>query len=274
MGLYINGYNVEEVKREGNKVYFKLDEEKTEDLIHFLIEEFIDSGELKYLKFAFICNPEKFEKYFEEEVNAEFYRHYEGNIFYVLDKKEVIEQKFGVDIERIIKQNQKYISNLPPSNLVLLFKKIQFDNRFKELVITEKIEHLLDGYYDYRENIEDIIELSQIDKKLVKKAVSKNFDTYILNTIKINFDDFCELGRGHYFEKVRDRIIAIDILYENGLLEEECIKKFKEFISENLEKINKLIKRRIKKENHQDYIKVLIKFLPPEFQIDYISFFI
>ena len=273
MGLYIDGYNIEEVKREGNKVYLKLDEEKTEDLIYSLIEEFINTGKLRYLEFAFICNPEKFKKYFEGEIGAEFDK-YKGDIFHVLDKKEVIEQKFGIDIERIIKQNKKHISRLPPSNLVLLFKKIQFDDRFKELVITEKVEYLLDGYYDYEKNIEDIIQLSQINKELVKKAVSKNFDTYILNTIKINFGDFCGLGRGRYFEKVRDRIIAIDILHENGLLEEECIKKFKEFISENLEKINKLIKRRIKKENHQDYIKVLIKFLPPEFQIDYISFFI
>jgi len=274
MSLFINGYNIEEVKKEGNKVYLKLDKEKIEDLTRFLIEEFINSGKLKYLEFAFVCNPEKFEKYFEEEVNAEFHKYYEKDIFHVLDKKEVIEQKFGVNIKRIIKENQKYISGLPTSNLLLFFKKIQFNDRFKELVITEKVKDLLDGYYDYEKDIEDIIQLSQIDKELVKKVVSKNFDFYILNTIKINFDDFCELGRGRYFEKVRDRIIAIDILHENGLLEEECIKKFKEFISENLEKINKLIKRRIKKENHQDYIKVLIKFLPPEFQIDYISFFI
>jgi len=165
-----------------------------------------------------------------------------------------------------------------------LAKKEIKDDIELELDSTEgNIEFYIDNYkiilerygIDVKEiNVDDIILLSKLNnyKEYIKENI-KIFKQKILEDLDYYYYYF-KFGRGNSFESFTKIIIFVGKLYENDLLDKSILNEVRNFLNERKEKLRKIIKRRIEKENHREYIKYLLKLIGGDLEKEFLVYFL
>lgn len=247
--MFLSAKDIVEVKKEDNKIYIRLDQFKISDLIRI----FVESNDLKYVNLAFHIDREKAKEKIEDDILYELRK---GNIKFYIDYYEIF-QKYGVDVKKIIKEYINSTSSLPARNIYEVVLN-NFINESKGKTLVKDFIKRFDVFWN---NVDDIILLS----KLYKEYVKENVKIFILNeeffgNLKYYYHYF-KFGRGSKFEYFIKMIIFVEKLYENDLLDKSILDKIRDFLIVRKEDLRRIIKRRIEKENHKEYIKHLLKLL-------------
>jgi len=69
-------------------------------------------------------------------------------------------------------------------------------------------------------------------------------------------------------------IIFTEKLYENDLLDKSILDKIRDFLIVRKEELRRIIKRRIEKEKHREYIKYLLKLMGGDIEKEFLVYFL
>lgn len=255
---------IKEVKNE-NGFWIKVNENAEKIIKEKFFELFVDEEKEEYLNFL-----EKSDIIYFLKSNVED----ADEILHILKLEEKLEAKYNINVKEIFKEvikkdDFRYIFI---ERLITVLEKLNLNKEEKNEILEKRLEKENENQiFNFINDITILISnpaYQQYREIVIKKLNEKIND--ILLFLYNNWGDFEKIGRGLTFEDVKELLLELNklkdyITYENK-------NKIKEFLLNN--NIEKIIKRRIKNPAHQNYLKAILNFLPPEIANKYFTYLI
>lgn len=250
---------IKEVKNKKDGFWIRVDKKAEKRIKERFLDLFI-RGEEKYLNFL---DKNDIISILSNIIEAE-------EVLDILKLEKKLEIKYGINVKEILKEaiKKEEFRYLFLGNLLAIFEKLNLHIEEANKILEEKLE---------KENEDKLFSLLEDIKKLVKeerykevgiKKMNEKIDI-ILGFLSNNWEDF-EKGRGFVFNDVKFVLLTLND-FKNYLTDKNK-NKIKEFLLAN--NIEKIIKRRVKNEKHQNYLKVILDFLPPEIANKYLAYLV
>jgi len=243
-----------------------VNENVKKELVDELVYEFAETNEISKLEKAILIDKDYLKDFIFSKLSAMEYYIDNNFILAILNNLDTIEKKLQINLRDKVKEViEKNRGRLDPEVLLKTFEILNYDEQKREEIIRKYLEaineidiSILVRSCDILKNVYPDIVYEVLNNKMKK----------IFEELNRLWYSFYYIGKGWEFEEVKE--IFLEIVKVKDLLSAENKAILSGFLLSN--NIDKLIKKRIKKDKHNEYIKAILEFLPQEMKTKYIVY--
>jgi len=236
------------------------DKETINTLAREYAQEFLYKRNPDFLEHTLIIKNENWvKKFIFEKLSRAITQYYiwDEDLLRMLDNSDIIQKRLNLDLKNEIRKALKNRElGLEPETLLKIFKHLEYPKEHQEELVRKMLETVIKK--DYL-SLETFSFFKEYYPKIVSDVLNQNMDK-VLISLKRYWDGFDKIGRGYEFLLVKNSFLEISKLKD--LINKDNTKKIQDFLVNY--GIEEVIKRRVRKGKHLDYIKAIAEFLPDE----------